>query len=187
MKKEYIDECLQMITGDDLIVLQNEISNIDYIIERAYEKKIKVAMNLAPINQNVKNIDLDKLSYLLINETEGNALTDQTDPLKIGEALLTFHPNLKIVLTLGSDGVIFFEKDVVIKHSAFQTDVVDTTAAGDTFTGYFLSMILEGKAVEEALKTACFASSLAIRVKGAANSIPLLEEVKSKIAEIERK
>lgn len=177
VSKAYIDEMFELINENDLIHLQNEISNIDYIIEKAYRLNIKVAVNLSPINEFVKKIDLNKVTYLLINEVEGKAITGLDDYKEIGDYLLREYPGLNVVLTLGSEGVMFFNKDETIAQHAYKSNVVDTTGAGDTFTGYFLSMILSGKTVKQALQIGCYAGSLAIQVKGAANSIPSLDKV----------
>lgn len=177
LERDYIDFVFEMMERDDLILLQNEISNIDYIIEKAHEKGIAVAMNLSPVNEDIKKLDLNKVAYLLINEVEGCSITEKSSPLEIGEALIKKHPDLKVILTLGAEGAMFFSAEQILRQAAYEVEVVDTTGAGDTFTGYFLSVALEGKGVQEALKTAAYASSLAIGIKGAANSIPLWKEV----------
>ena len=66
-----------------------------------------------------------------------------------------------------------------VQHRARKVAPVDTTGAGDTFTGFFLKGILDGKGPEEALKLATAASAMAVTRPGAADSIPLLEEVLS--------
>lgn len=177
LEPDYIDSVFEMMEPDALILLQNEISNIDYIIEKAHGRGVAVAINLSPINENIKKIDLSKVSYLLINEVEGKTITGFDSPVQIGNSLIQKYPHLNVVLTLGAEGVIFFHQHEMIEQSAYKSNVVDTTGAGDTFTGYFLSMLMTGKRVHEALKIGCYASSLAIGVKGAANSIPKSEQV----------
>ena len=59
----------------------------------------------------------------------------------------------------------------------YKRQVVDTTAAGDTFTGYFLRRALEGGTLEEALSLAAAASALAVSRPGAADAVPGYEEV----------
>ena len=54
---------------------------------------------------------------------------------------------------------------------------MDTTSAGDTFTGYYLASILRGYAPEEAMKYASKASGIAVGRPGAAQSIPFADEV----------
>jgi hypothetical protein len=62
-------------------------------------------------------------------------------------------------------------------HSAYEVSVVDTTAAGDTFMGYFIAGLSEGMAPDAILRRACVASALAVSVKGAAPSIPYEKDV----------
>lgn len=62
---------------------------------------------------------------------------------------------------------------------AFEVKAVDTTAAGDTFTGFFLAAVSSGMPISAALRRAAFASSIAVSRKGAADSIPTAEEVSS--------
>lgn len=65
--------------------------------------------------------------------------------------------------------------------------MVDTTAAGDTFTGYFLAAVMEKRMKQEALKEAAYAAALAVSRKGASVSIPEKEEVIRLISEKEGK
>lgn len=182
--KTYIDNMLAMINPDDIILLQNEISNIDYIMQRAYELNIPVALNLAPVTVQALDYDLSKLTYLIINETEGNALTNETDEKLIGQNLVKKYPNLQVVLTIGEAGSVYFYKDEVIFQKAYPTKAVDTTGAGDTFTGYFLAILLKEKDIRLALQLASVASSLAVAIKGAANSIPDLNQVMTRFNEL---
>ena len=86
-------------------------------------------------------------------------------------------PEAKIVLTLGSEGSVYRHKDEVYHQGIFKVKAVDTTAAGDTFTGYFISSIIDGMSVPEGLEMAAKASSITVTRPGATDSIPLREEV----------
>jgi len=68
-----------------------------------------------------------------------------------------------------------------IWQPSFKVDVVDTTAAGDTFTGYFVSEVAKGTPYENVLKIATAASAIAVSRNGAAPSIPTFDEVISKL------
>ena len=87
------------------------------------------------------------------------------------------YPNLKIMLTLGSSGCVYKDKKETVSQPAYKVEVVDTTAAGDTFTGYFIAGISMGDDIVEVLKTASMASAIAVSRKGAAPSIPKRCEV----------
>ena len=90
-------------------------------------------------------------------------------------------PNSKIVLTLGKEGSMYGYHTKRCAQGIFPVKTVDTTAAGDTFTGYFVGEIINGKTPEEALKTAAMASAIAVGKKGASTSIPTLAEVRDSL------
>ena len=175
--KDYIDEVLAEFSENDMLLLQNEISNVDYLVDAAYKKGMTVVLNPSPINEEIKKIDISKLSYLILNEHEAYALSGKSEPSEIKKALLCRYPRLKVVLTLGKAGAIYFDANETAAHPAFCVSAVDTTAAGDTFTGYFLSAISSGLSPSDALARASAASALAVSKKGAAPSIPSSQEV----------
>jgi ribokinase len=161
----------------DIFLVQNETNEPEAAIDAAIKKGMEVALNPSPIDENIKKINLNKITYLFLNEIEGEALSGQREPKKICAALLERYSKLKIVLTLGENGVLYKDADTEIYEKAVPVKAVDTTAAGDTFTGYFLAeMVLTGK-VERALKQATIASSITVSRRGAAKSIPFREEV----------
>ena len=65
------------------------------------------------------------------------------------------------------------------KHGMYKVKVKDTTAAGDTFTGYFLACVNERLGIKEALEKASIASSISVSRKGASDSIPKRDEVEN--------
>ena len=87
------------------------------------------------------------------------------------------YPEVKAVLTLGSRGSVY--QDVNLQHhqSIFPVEAVDTTAAGDTFTGYFIAELLEKSNAVEGLEIAAKAAAIAVTRHGAAPSIPTKAEV----------
>lgn len=87
------------------------------------------------------------------------------------------YPKLKIVLTLGSEGSMYSDTEKVVFQPSFKVNAIDTTAAGDTFTGYFFAQTAIGSNVEKALKIASIASAVAVSRNGASVSIPKLDEV----------
>lgn len=174
---EEIDEVLKGFSRGDILLIQCEINNLDYIVNMAYEKGMKIILNPSPINEHLKSIDISKVSYLILNEVEGLELSGKDNYSDILKELSERYPHLKIVLTLGENGVIYSEGDKRIYQGIYKTEVVDTTAAGDTFTGYFIAGLTNNWDVEQILKTASKASSIAVSRKGAAPSIPYLEEV----------
>lgn len=177
--KEMADEILSDFGEGDYLVLQNEINMLDYIIDRAYERGMKVILNPSPMDDRLKACDLTKISLFLLNEIEGEQLTGTAVPEEILEKLAALYPKAAFVLTLGSKGAYYFDGKERVFQDIFKVEAVDTTAAGDTFSGYFIAGMLEQLPVSECLKRAALASSIAVSRAGAAPSVPSREEVES--------
>lgn len=173
----YVDEVLKNFSRGDILLVQNEINNVDYIIESAYRKGMEVVLNPAPFDEKLKELDINMLSYLILNEVEAKGFTGKEEPEEFIAYMRKMYPKLKVVFTLGKKGCIYADKEQMSYHSAFKVKTVDTTAAGDTFIGYFLCAVSEGKTTSEAIRLACAASTLTVSKKGAAPSIPYADEV----------
>lgn len=177
MTKEFVDEVLANFEKGDIILLQNEINELDYIIDKAYEKGMMIILNPSPYDSALDACDLSKISLFLVNEIEGYQITGEKEPEKILAKIKEVYPKAKIVLTLGGDGSVYQDETGIYHQGIYKVKAVDTTAAGDTFTGYFISSILDGMPVQEGLKLAAKASAIAVSRAGATASIPLREEV----------
>lgn len=175
--KEHIDLVLEGFEKDDVIVLQNEVNLIEYIIEKAYERGMKIILNPSPFDEKLYACDLSKVSMFLMNEIEGEQITGKKKPEEILTSALELFPKAQVVLTLGSDGAVYQDAKKKCVQEIFETRVVDTTAAGDTFSGYFISATIQDITIEEALRIAAKASSIAVSRPGATASIPRWEEV----------
>ena len=183
--KEYIDSVLSRFQKGDWLVLQNEINSLDYVVERALEKGMRICLNPSPFEDGLKTLPLEKIDLLVVNEIEMAQLTGEEikDDIESYRKILKEtgrkYPSSSILLTLGEKGSLFLEreKEEILFSDIVKTEAVDTTAAGDTFLGYFLSSVIEGREYTEALRRASRASSIAVSRKGAMDSIPLREEV----------
>lgn len=176
--KEYIDSVLNDFGKDDILVLQNEINLLDYIIDKAYKRGMNIILNPSPFNDKILECNLKQISIFMINEIEGEQMTGVSDPTEILDKLKEMYPDAKVVLTLGSEGSIYQDSKVRVKQDAFKVKAVDTTAAGDTFAGYFISSIYNNLDISTGLKLASIASSIAVSREGASPSIPYMKEVK---------
>ena len=175
---EDVDRVLASFGKGTLVVLQNEISSVDYIIERAKKREMLIALNPSPFNEKIGTYDLSKVDFMLLNEVEAALLTGCSEIEIMADTVHKEYPDVNIVLTLGSKGSVFVSKNGdAFTSGIFQIDAVDTTAAGDTYTGYFLSEILKTGNAETALRNATIASGLAVSCNGASQSIPKLNEV----------
>ena len=176
---EYIEEFLSDAEAGDILVLQNEISGLDYAFKTAKEKKMQIAFNPSPLNENIYSLPLDTVKWWFCNEIEGEALFGNSDPEKIAQSFTEKYPESNLILTLGKNGCIFKNKDLKLYQPIFEVKPQDTTAAGDTFTGYFISTYIKNGDTKNALETATKASALTVSRKGASASIPTLDEVEN--------
>lgn len=177
MTESYIDSVLQHFEKGDILLLQNEINLLDYIIDRAYERGMTIVLNPSPYDENLAACDLNKISIFLINEVEGFQITGESEPDAILAALSVRYPSAKVVLTLGAAGSVYQDAELQHRQEIYKVSAVDTTAAGDTFTGYFIASMLEGADIKECMNLAAKASAIAVTRPGAAPSIPRREEV----------
>lgn len=181
--KEYINNVLQHFGKGDILMLQNELSNTAYIIEQAAARGMKVVFNPSPIKENLKQIDLNNITYLLVNQGEARCLLGGEDAEQCLQAAKKY-PGLRVVITLGQRGCIYGDAEQTLYQKAFQVKTVDTTAAGDTFAGYFVAGLAAGRPLGEILNYCAAASAIAVSQKGAAPSIPLLKEVLKKLPQL---
>lgn len=175
--KEYVDEVLKNFEAGDVILLQNEINELPYIIDQAFAKGMTIILNPSPFDERLEACDLGKVSIFVLNETEGQQMTGMTTPTTIVAALDASFANAKIMLTLGKGGSIYHHGDEELYQAAFDVEAVDTTAAGDTFTGFFVAGMIKKMPIRDTLIMATKAAALAVQKKGAAQSIPFMSEV----------
>ena len=178
-----IDAVLSGFEAGDILLLQNEINDLDYIIAGAVKRQMRIFFNPAPMGENVLKLNLGQVDTFIVNEVEGADLAGvpaETEYQAVIAALQQKYPTTNILMTLGARGAVYAgagENEVIYSPACKVEKVVDTTAAGDTFIGYYLSETVNGKSVREALQTASKASAHCISIKGAANSIPRREEL----------
>lgn len=182
--KDYIYEVTSNFESGDYLLLQNEIPNLNFIVTTAYKKKMRIVLNPSPYNEVIKKIDFNMLSWLIINKVEAEDITGVSDAAMAIEKLKKSYPNLNIVVTLGEKGCIYTEKGEIKKQSGYKVNAVDTTGAGDTFTGYFVSGISTDKSICDSIKYATVASAMATLNYGAAVAIPYMNDVSDKVKEL---
>ena len=174
-----IDEVLAEFGTGDYLLLQNEISHVDSIIRAAHARGMHIILNPSPISPELLTWPLELVEWFILNEIEGKDITGETQPQAILDELLRRYPACHVVLTLGEHGSIYADATQRIYQGIVATHAVDTTAAGDTFTGYFIHALLKGEGVQQALKTAACASANTVSRPGAGRSIPTAEEVRA--------
>lgn len=179
--KAYVDKVLSDFDEGDILVLQNEISNLDYIIKKGAQKKMRIVLNPSPFEEKLREIDLNDISVLMLNEIEAAAFCQKKEVDAIYEYFTSNYKNLEVVLTLGAQGCVYMAQGKKIHCPSYSVEVKDTTSAGDTFTGYFVSAMVYNTDIAVALKRASAASAIAVSKKGASSSIPNKEEVEEKM------
>ena len=175
--KAQVDEVLQHFSADDWLLLQNEINNLPYIMRRAHERGLRIAFNPSPMEQRVLEWPLEYVDLFLLNRVEAAQLAG-TDGAADGllSGLREKFPGAAVVLTLGEQGAVYADSEQTIRQAAYPAEAVDTTAAGDTFTGFFLASLLRGEGVPQAMEWAARAAACSVTRRGAAPSIPTREQ-----------
>ncbi|BDF58573.1 ribokinase [Christensenellaceae bacterium] len=175
--KKQMDETLAYFEAGDFLLLQNELNDIAYLIDKAYEKGMQIVLNPSPIDASINGLPLEKVKYFIVNEIEGAQIagTDVID--EIIPAIAQKYPHANILMTLGSQGARYYDGHKTYTQGVFPVKAVDTTAAGDTFLGYFVYGVSTGLPIEDTLRLAARASSITVSKKGAAASIPTLNIV----------
>lgn len=177
--EEYIETVMQSFGPGDLVLLQNEVNLVDKIIDAAHAKGMRVVLNPSPFNEAIGKCDLNRISLFLVNEVEGAQISGipSTQPEQILQWFAQHHPQAEVVLTLGAEGAWYAGRGERHFCPARKVKAVDTTAAGDTFTGFFLEGWMNDRPIEECMARATKAAAIAVSRKGAAPSIPLASEL----------
>ena len=175
--EEDIDRVLEGFGPGDAVIMQNELYNSPLMMRKAAARGLCVIFNPSPVNDALADYPLESVSWFLLNEIEGEALTGESEPQVILARMKEKYPSASVVLTLGAEGAYCMHEGQTLYQPAFRVKAVDTTAAGDTFTGYFVSGLAQGMPMERIMKRAAHASSIAVGRMGAADSIPLAAEV----------
>jgi ribokinase len=175
-----IDDVIKNFDPGDLVVLQNEISHTAEIMTAAKKRGLNICLNPSPYNEKIENLPLGLVDLFFVNEIEGAALADmppRTPPPAILNRLVKQFPAAEIILTAGRDGAYYGSGENRAKGDILDLPVADTTGAGDTFTGYFIAARAKGLPVQETIRLACKAASIAVSRKGAMEAVPFAAEV----------
>lgn len=180
-----IDKVLAEFEAEDWLLLQNEISNLDYLIKTASTKGMRIFLNPSPINDSLLANPLELVDTFILNEVEGSRLTSKSDPDGILEELGLRYPDSNFILTLGENGSVYFDGSNKYIQKAYKVNAIDPTGAGDTYTGYFLACRYQDMSIEQSMKYASAASAISVTKLGASNSIPSFNEVSEWLERVE--
>jgi len=191
-------KALEGFGNQDWLLLQNEVSAGEEALRIAAEKGMAVVFNPAPFEAAiVKGFQMDKVDVLVLNKTEAEDLSRAVREVKRVEEVFKWWGRLKVlVVTKGAEGAVAWLKGkegemVEIVVPAEKAEVIDTTGAGDTFTGYFVAAMLRAlvhprdesfiETAKIALHEAVVAAALTVEREGGMEAIPSLEEVKARM------
>jgi ribokinase len=173
----HVARALASARTGDWFLCQNETSSVAASLRIAREAGLRTAYNAAPAAPDVSRACLEDVDFLFVNETEVAALAGKGEAKAAAELIRADHPHITVVLTLGSAGAMWIGKGQTLHVPASPCEVVDTTAAGDTFTGYCLAALMRAELPLDALMLAARAAALCVSRHGAAASIPRMQEL----------
>ncbi|MEQ5869193.1 ribokinase [Sagittula sp. NFXS13] len=163
---------LSEATQGDTFVTQNETNMQADAVRIAASKGMRVAYAAAPFDADAIQAVLGDLDLLVLNQVEAQQLETAT-----GQTLTDIGvPD--VVMTLGAKGCRWFHGKQAQDFSAHKVTPVDTTGAGDTFTGYLLAGLDRGEPMEQAIRLAQKAGALMVQRQGTADVIPDLKDVR---------
>lgn len=169
---------LDLFNEGDILLTQfeNDMTTVEYVIKTAKEKGMIVVVNPAPIKKFNEEY-YQYIDYLIPNEHELEALTNEGMPLKACRILLEKGAK-NVIVTLGEKGSMLVNKSTIHQVNPHKVEAVDTTAAGDSYLGAFVTKLSENKSVIEAMEFASLASSYTVTKKGAIIALPHLNDLK---------
>ena len=185
--EEHIRRVIGVCSRGDWLILQNEINHLPLIVRLAAEKGMHIVLNPSPYNSALQEVDFSVLDWLLVNEIEAEQITGEKEPDKVWAGLHSRYSRLSLLITLGKQGSVAYQVDdgavTIHREKAVSVQAVDTTAAGDTYTGYFLAGLMEGMPLQACMNLAGRAAAVSVTRPGAAESIPWKKELKEETTE----
>lgn len=177
--RDLLEEC-------EIVILQLEIpmDTVLYAVKLARTLGKTVILDPAPVPEHFPEELYQYVDIIKPNESELSRLTgiaDTQNHLEEAVQIVKDHGVKNVLVTLGGDGVYLdTENESPVHIPAKKVEVVDTTAAGDSFTAALAAMLLEGKTLKEAAEFANQVSAIVVTREGAQDSIPTLQEVLTK-------
>ncbi|WP_312810272.1 ribokinase [Sedimentibacter sp.] len=173
LTEDIIDKYKDVIQSADMVLMQLEVplSTVEYTLRLCSENNVKVLLNPAPAAKLNSNI-INKATYITPNEHELKLLFGESSI----DDILKQYPN-KLIVTMGSEGVKYFDGQEIKLIPSYEVEVVDTTGAGDTFCGSLGSALVRGESLEEAIRFANKSAGLSITKLGAQSGMPTLEQL----------
>lgn len=177
---DMIDNNYDCLINSNIIVCQLKcpIEVTERLIDFCYDKNKTLILTPCRPEKLKNRFDLiDKISLITCNKEECQTIFE-TDDI---ESCVKKYPN-KLIVTLGKDGLMYYNGERIIKMPALDVNVIDTTGAGDTLNGNLAASLSKGIDLQHALRRAMYASSMKIQVKSAQSGMPYKDDLDKFIA-----
>lgn len=177
---EYSQMMLEHLLTNDIFIFQLEtpVEALTYLIPILYEHKKTIILDPAPAKPLPEQL-LKMVTFLTPNEYEVSIVMETKDSVDV---MLAKYPN-KLLLTCGEHGVKYHDGNQVVHVAARKAVAIDTTGAGDSFTGAFAVALAQGKLLEDCIRYGIYAGSLAVTKKGAQSGMPYNHEIEKLLQE----
>ena len=182
VSKQDVDRVEELLCQAQILLLQFEVplDTVEYAIDMATRHHVKIILNPAPARPASSEL-IAKVDYLVPNEIETRTLTGLkvrgiSSAEEAARKLLGYGIPV-VIITMGEKGALLATEEKVIHVPARNVKAVDTTAAGDAFIGGLAVALIKGFPLEEAVRYATCAGTLAVTKFGAQTSLPSAEEV----------
>ena len=183
LKPSYISALSKVIEESSLVISQLEIplETVEEVIKTAKMFSVPVLLNPAPARELSDEL-LSNVDIFTPNETECETITGiKINGIEDAKKALVYLKDKgiqQVLITIGSQGVIYNRGEEIIHKPAREVSAVDTTAAGDSFSGALAVALISGNSIDEAVDFASIVGSLTVTKKGAQSSLPSIEEVR---------
>ena len=173
VNKEIVNKNKELILSADLVLLQLEIPMevVEHLVKICFENKVEVLLNPAPAAKLKKSV-IEMAAYITPNEHELKLIFGS----QARDEVLKAYPN-KLIVTMGSKGVKYFDGNEIKEVPSNKVKVVDTTGAGDTFCGGLAAALVRGDSIEDAVTFANKAASFTVTKLGAQSGMPALSDL----------
>jgi ribokinase len=166
-----------VIEAADMVMMQLEIpmETVRFVTDMAYAANVPVFLNPAPAQALDADL-LSKVTYITPNETELLRITQSFDSTRGAVSLMNLGGK-NVIITLGSNGCYVKNASEEGRIGTFKVNAIDTTAAGDSFSGALAAQLANGVPLKEALVFANATGALTTTKIGAQEALPTKEEV----------
>ena len=178
-ERSQIDEVMDNFDDRTILLFQNEVGEIPYLMEKGRERGMTVCFNASPFEKSVLDYPMDLVDILVVNETEAEGVVGNESAYETFEKWNEMSTDIEIIVTRGKSGLIYYSSGGRIEMPAFATIPADATAAGDTFIGYYLTYRSPERDVRDTLKIAARAAAICVSRRGAMDAIPKKDELKT--------